>query len=64
MVIIGNIDLLGEAVINDLIAAESVRTIMDATLRGAELTRRLLAFSRSSCCVLIIGLYLASKSSC
>jgi hypothetical protein len=57
----GNIDLLGEAVINDLVAAESVRAIIDASLRGAEFTRQLLAFSRAKCCVLIIGLPLAFK---
>ncbi|MGP0090271.1 MAG: PAS-domain containing protein [Xanthobacteraceae bacterium] len=46
MIIIGNLDLLQEEVTGNSAAAEMVQTTLDASLRGAELTRQLLAFSR------------------
>ncbi|HEY4773819.1 MAG TPA: PAS domain S-box protein, partial [Xanthobacteraceae bacterium] len=46
MIIIGNIDLLQEDVASIPAASEKVETILQASLRGADLTRQLLAFSR------------------
>jgi PAS domain S-box-containing protein len=46
LIIIGNLDLLAERVGGDREAAERVRVILESSLRGADLTRRLLAFSR------------------
>ncbi|MBF0129143.1 MAG: MASE4 domain-containing protein [Alphaproteobacteria bacterium] len=45
-VLIGNLDLVRERVENDAEALELVDAALDAGLRGAELNRRLLAFSR------------------
>ena len=45
-VIVGNIDLLAEAVQHDPAQAELVEAALSSALRGAELTKRLLAFSR------------------
>lgn len=46
LIIIGNVDFLEGAVADNPGAEESVQAIIDASLRGAELTRALLAFSR------------------
>jgi signal transduction histidine kinase len=45
-VIVGNIDLLADAVRHDPGQAELVEAALASALRGAELTKRLLAFSR------------------
>ena len=45
-VVIGNLDLLRDQVGQDLEATGLVDTALDAGLRGADLTRRLLAFAR------------------
>jgi PAS domain S-box-containing protein len=45
-IILGNLDLLESAVANDEVAANQVRTSQRAAARGADLTRRLLAFAR------------------
>jgi PAS domain S-box-containing protein len=45
-VVIGNLDLLRERQIGDADADELARESLDAALRGADLTRRLLAFAR------------------
>jgi signal transduction histidine kinase len=45
-VIVGNIDLLAEAVGHDPSQMELVEAALSSALRGAELTKRLLAFSR------------------
>ena len=45
-IIIGNIDLLRELDLNHPEADELTRNVLDAALRGADLTRRLLAFAR------------------
>jgi len=44
--IIGNLDLIDESSIMDQFDRESIATALRAALRGAELTHRLLAFSR------------------
>ena len=46
MIIIGNLDLLSERLENDARAQKLAQTALSASLRGAELTRKLLAFSR------------------
>jgi PAS domain S-box-containing protein len=46
MIIIGNIDLLQGELAAETSAAQTTETILEAALRGAELTRQLLAFSR------------------
>jgi len=46
LIIIGNLDLLQENIHNDSGAAQQLGAALDASLRGAELTRQLLAFSR------------------
>jgi PAS domain S-box-containing protein len=46
LIIIGNLDMLANDVRGDRAAAEKVETILQSSLRGAELTRQLLAFSR------------------
>ncbi len=46
MVIIGNLDLLQDDVVGNPAAARKVETILQASLRGADLTRQMLAFSR------------------
>ena len=45
-IIMGNLDLLERAVAGDAAASKRVQTALHAAQRGAELTRRLLAFSR------------------
>jgi PAS domain S-box-containing protein len=45
-VIVGNLDLLERSVAGNQVAMKRVQTAQRASLRGAELTRRLLAFSR------------------
>jgi PAS domain S-box-containing protein len=45
-VILGNLDLLERMVANNETATKRVRTAQKAAIRGAELTKRLLAFSR------------------
>ena len=45
-IIIGNTDLLRDLEINDPEADELTRNVLDAAFRGADLTRRLLAFAR------------------
>jgi signal transduction histidine kinase len=45
-VVIGNLDLLSERLGSDPDARELVQEALDAALRGADLTRRLLAFAR------------------
>ena len=45
-IIIGNLDLLREIRQDDAVTDELVRDALDAALRGADLTRRLLAFAR------------------
>ncbi|HVU48897.1 MAG TPA: PAS domain S-box protein [Terracidiphilus sp.] len=45
-VVIGNLDLLERAVVKDESAFKRVQAAQRASLRGADLTRRLLAFSR------------------
>ena len=45
-IIIGNLDLLLEIRSGDAVADELVRDALEAALRGADLTRRLLAFAR------------------
>ena len=45
-IIIGNLDLLREIRQEDAVTDELVRDALDAALRGADLTRRLLAFAR------------------
>jgi len=45
-IIIGNTDLLRDLEINDPEAEELMQNVLDAAFRGAELTRRLLAFAR------------------
>jgi PAS domain S-box-containing protein len=44
-VVIGNLDLIERRVISDEVALKRVQTAQKASLRGADLTRRLLAFS-------------------
>ncbi|MDP6688377.1 MAG: PAS domain S-box protein, partial [Alphaproteobacteria bacterium] len=44
--VIGNLDLVKDDTIADLSDKEAIETALDAALRGAELTHRLLAFSR------------------
>jgi PAS domain S-box-containing protein len=46
LIMIGNLDLLAEEVAAIPSAAETLETILQAALRGAELTRQMLAFSR------------------
>jgi CheY-like chemotaxis protein len=46
LVIIGNLDLLKGDIVGNRAAEEKVETILAASLRGAELTRQMLAFSR------------------
>src|SRR5882757_5784405 len=46
LIIIGNLDLLQENIHNDSGTAQQLGAALDASLRGAELTRQLLAFSR------------------
>ncbi len=46
LIMIGNLDLLAEDVAAIPSAAETLETILQAALRGAELTRQMLAFSR------------------
>ena len=46
MIIIGNLDLLAERLETDARAQKLVQTALSASLRGADLTRKLLAFSR------------------
>ena len=46
LIIIGNLDLLQEEVAGNATAMEEVQAILQASLRGAELTRQMLAFSR------------------
>jgi PAS domain S-box-containing protein len=46
LIMIGNLDLLAAEVADNPAAAEMVETILEAGLRGAELTRQMLAFSR------------------
>ena len=45
-IIIGNLDLLREIRHDDLVTDELVRDALESALRGADLTRRLLAFAR------------------
>jgi PAS domain S-box-containing protein len=45
-IIIGNLDLLRELRQDDTVTDELVRDALDSALRGADLTRRLLAFAR------------------
>ncbi len=45
-IIIGNLDLLREIRQDDLVTEDLVRDALESALRGADLTRRLLAFSR------------------
>jgi PAS domain S-box-containing protein len=45
-IIIGNLDLMREARQADLLTEDLVRDALDSALRGADLTRRLLAFAR------------------
>ena len=45
-IVIGNLDLLRELRPDDLVTEELVRDALDSALRGADLTRRLLAFAR------------------
>jgi PAS domain S-box-containing protein len=45
-IIIGNLDMLRELRAEDPVTDELVRDALEATLRGADLTRRLLAFAR------------------
>ena len=45
-IIIGNLDLLRELRPDDLVTEELVRDALESALRGADLTRRLLAFAR------------------
>lgn len=45
-VIVGNIELLTDRVIGDSESEETAKTALGAALRGSDLTRRLLAFSR------------------
>jgi len=45
-IIVGNLDLLHSAKASDPLAEELVREALDAALRGAELTKHLLAFAR------------------
>ncbi|HXA22572.1 MAG TPA: PAS domain S-box protein [Acetobacteraceae bacterium] len=45
-IIIGNLDLLRELRQDDLVTEELVRDALESALRGADLTRRLLAFAR------------------
>jgi PAS domain S-box-containing protein len=45
-IIIGNLDLLREIRQDDLVTEELVRDALESALRGADLTRRLLAFAR------------------
>jgi len=45
-IIIGNLDLLRDRPTHDLEAEELTRDALDAAVRGADLTRRLLAFAR------------------
>ena len=45
-IVIGNLDLLESAVRDDPDAREQVETALSASLKGAEMTRQLLAFSR------------------
>ena len=45
-IIIGNLDMLREIRAEDPVTDELVRDALDAALRGADLTRRLLAFAR------------------
>jgi signal transduction histidine kinase len=45
-VIIGNLDLLGDQLKDDPLSGELGREALDAALRGADLTQRLLAFAR------------------
>ena len=46
LIIIGNLDLLQEEIADRPAAAELADSILQASLRGAELTRQMLAFSR------------------
>jgi PAS domain S-box-containing protein len=46
LVIIGNLDLLSLDVAGNAAAEEKIETILEASLRGAELTKQMLAFSR------------------
>jgi signal transduction histidine kinase/ActR/RegA family two-component response regulator len=46
LIIIGNVDLLKLDILGNTPAEEKVETILEASLRGAELTRQMLAFSR------------------
>jgi PAS domain S-box-containing protein len=46
LIMIGNLDLLSTDIVDNPGAAETVETVMQAALRGAELTRQMLAFSR------------------
>jgi len=46
LVIIGNLDLLSLDVAGNPAAEEKIATVLEASLRGAELTKQLLAFSR------------------
>ena len=45
-IIIGNLDVLGEIRAGDPVTDELVRDALESALRGADLTRRLLAFAR------------------
>ena len=45
-IIVGNLDLLREIRHDDLVTEELVRDALESALRGADLTRRLLAFAR------------------
>jgi PAS domain S-box-containing protein len=45
-IIIGNLDMLSETCAEDRVTDELVRDALDSALRGADLTRRLLAFAR------------------
>jgi PAS domain S-box-containing protein len=45
-IIIGNLDMLREICAEDRVTDELVRDALDSALRGADLTRRLLAFAR------------------
>jgi PAS domain S-box-containing protein len=45
-IIIGNLDMLREVRADDAVTNELVRDALESALRGADLTRRLLAFSR------------------
>jgi len=46
LIIIGNLDLLSLDVAGNAAAKEKIETILEASLRGAELTKQMLAFSR------------------